>query len=107
MRARSFVLTAFGCAFPIALAAQQAPATPPDTTKAAAPATPAFNFSGFLTQIFSIARQGPAKAPNKFESSARLHVRGPAETERAFAHADVFQRPPRDDAFIAGGYPAK
>lgn len=106
MRVRPFVLTAFGCAFPIALAAQQAPATPPDTTKATAPATPAFNFSGVLYANFQYrGDKGPAKATNKFDvERAYFTFRVPAG-DRASVRltADVFQQTTTgNDAFYRG-----
>lgn len=106
MRLRPFVLTAFGCAFPIALASQQAPAPPappPDTAK---PAAPAFNFSGVLFANFQYrGDKGPAKATNKFDvERAYFTFRVPAG-DRASVRltADVFQQTTTgNDAFYRG-----
>lgn len=109
MRARPFVLAAFGCAFPIALAAQQAPTpptSPPDTAKPAAPATPAFSFSGVLYANFQYrGDRGPAKATNKFDlERAYFTFRVPAG-DRASVRltADVFQQTTTgNDSFYRG-----
>lgn len=108
MRVRLFVLTAFAFV-PIALAAQQAPAPPaaaPDTAKPAAPATPAFSFSGVLYANFQYrGDKGPAKATNKFDlERAYFTFRVPAG-DRASVRltADVFQQTTTgSDAFYRG-----
>jgi len=109
MKVRQFALIAFACALPMALGAQQAPAPPaasPDTTKPAAPATPAFNFSGVLYANFQYrGEKGPAKSTNKFDlERAYLTFRVPAG-DRASVRitADVFQQTTTgSDAFYRG-----
>lgn len=108
MRVGHLALTAFASAFPMGLAAQQAPAPPPsapDTAKPAAPAA-AFNFSGVLYANFQYrGDQGPAKSTNKFDvERAYLTFRVPAG-DRASVRitADVFQQTTTgSDAFYRG-----
>ncbi len=107
MRVRHFVLTALACSLPMGLGAQQAPpASSPDTAKSAAPATPAFSFSGVLYANFQYrGDRGPAKATNKFDvERAYLTFRVPAG-DRASVRltADVFQQTTTgSDAFYRG-----
>jgi hypothetical protein len=109
MRVRHLALTALACALPMALGAQAAPVPPapaPDTAKPAAPATPAFNFSGVLYANFQYrGDQGPAKSTNKFDvERAYLTFRVPAG-DRASVRitADVFQQTTTgSDAFYRG-----
>ena len=108
MRVGYLVLTALGCALPIALAAQtpSPPASQPDTTKAAAPAVPAFNFSGVLYANFQYrGDKGPAKATNKFDVERAYLTFRAAAGDRASVRitADVFQQTATgSDAFYRG-----
>jgi hypothetical protein len=109
MRIRQLALIPFACAFPMALGAQQAPAPPPlagDTARPAAPATPAFSFSGVLYANYQYrGDHGPAKGTNKFDlERAYLTFRVPAG-DRASVRitADVFQQTATgSDAFYRG-----
>jgi hypothetical protein len=109
MRAKQLALLAFVWGIPNSVGAQQAapPSRPAgDTAKQAAPATPAFSFSGVLYANFQYrGDEGPAKATNKFDlERAYLTFRVPAG-DRASVRltADVFQQTTTgSDAFYRG-----